>query len=322
MSSSERFWEQGYSDPNVWTMGGPSLEVYEVEQQLPRSATVLDIGCGEGRNALFLAFRGHSVTALELSSSAVRKLRSIADEFSLNIDVIEGRIEDFVPDKTYDLALAHSSLHFVTKDVWVPLVNELRQRTSKGGFHNFTSIIGTPRYPVPYECRHANSFDRGDLESLYADWQVLRSDFYAKWDSHPGISTHVHAVEKFVARKARPDEPLPFTKVDLSNGDELSFELFDSIPLRINIADVKLPCIRPNTVNRIEISGLNMNSPTQLTRSYAVEEWFFGRYALQFTQGVLTGKYEYFTQPISLRAVQSMSNRRGAGAHLGSRNAG
>ncbi|AVA24079.1 class I SAM-dependent methyltransferase [Rhizobium sp. NXC24] len=307
MKNSERFWERGYLDPNVWTMGGPSLEVYEIEQQLPRNAMVVDLGCGEGRNALFLAFRGHTVTALEPSSSAVRKLRSVADEHSLSIDVIEGKIEDFVPDQRYDLALAHSSLHFVTKDVWVPLVNELRQRTNESGFHNFTSIIGTSRYPVPYECRHANSFDRGDLESLYADWQVLRSDFYAKWDSHPGIPTHVHAVEKFVSRKAGPHEALPFIKIDLSNSDALPCDLFEKIPLGIQVADVR-PLCPPTTVNRIEMPGLNLTSPTELTRGYAVEEWFFGKHALQFTQGVLTGKYEYFTQPFSLQTVQRTSN--------------
>ncbi|UWU25741.1 class I SAM-dependent methyltransferase (plasmid) [Rhizobium sp. CB3060] len=320
MNDSERFWERGYSDPNVWTMGGPSIEVYEVEQQLPRNATVVDLGCGEGRNALFLAFRGHTITALESSSSAVRKLRSVTAKHSLNINVIEGRIEDFVPDQRYDLALAHSSLHFVSKDVWVPLVNELRQRTNEGGFHNFTTIIGTSRYPVPYECRHSNSFDRGDLESLYADWQVLRSDFYAKWDSHPGIATHVHAVEKFVSRKAVPDGPLPFTKVDLSNSDELPCDLFEKIPLGMHVADVSLLCVRPTTVNRIEMPGVNLTSPTELTRGYAVEEWFFGKHALQFTQGVLTAKYEYFTQPISLQTVPRTSNGFEAGAHLGSQN--
>ncbi|SPS02922.1 hypothetical protein CBM2634_U490002 [Cupriavidus taiwanensis] len=64
MSSTGRFWEKGYSDTKVWTMGGPSVEVFEIEQFLPRNSTVIDIGCGEGRNALFLALRGHKVTAL------------------------------------------------------------------------------------------------------------------------------------------------------------------------------------------------------------------------------------------------------------------
>lgn len=303
MSKSERFWEEGYSDPKVWTMGGPSVEVYEIEQALPRNANVVDIGCGEGRNALFLALRGHKVTALELSPSAVKKLRSVAHQYSLNIEVIEGRIEDFVPDQTYDLALAHSSLHFVTKDVWVPLLAELRRRTNPGGFHNFTSIIGIPRFPVPHECRHANSFDRGDLDSEYAGWQLLRSDFYAKWDSHPGIPMHVHAVEKFVARKAAVDQPVQLTKVDLSNDDDIPFGLFDSIPLGLDAAAVRSMGVQPRYVNRIDMPGLNMTSPTELTGDYVVEDWIFGKHGLQFTRSVLTGKYEYFTPPVSLRSA-------------------
>ncbi|MGF6652950.1 tellurite methyltransferase [Paraburkholderia youngii] len=301
MNNSEQFWEKGYSDAKVWTMGGPSVEVFEIEQFLPRNSTVIDIGCGEGRNALFLALRGHKVTALELSSNAVKKLRSIADRYSLNIDVIEERIEDFVPDENYDLVMAHSSLHFVTKEVWIPLLREMRLRTKPGGFHNFTSIIGIPRYPVPHECRHANSFDRGDLDSQYADWQILRSDFYAKWDCHPGIPTHVHAVEKFLSRKANSVERFTLTKVDLSNSDNLPLILFDSIPLGADATAVKSMGVRPRHVNRIEMPGWNMTSPMELTGNYVVEDWIFGKYGLQFTQGILTGKYEYFTSPVSLR---------------------
>jgi len=302
MSDNTRFWEKGYSDPNVWTMGGPSVEVYEIEQLLPENSSVLDIGCGEGRNAIFMAFRGHKVTALELSSSAVKKLRMVAEKFSLDIQVIEGRIEDFVPDpgQQYDLVLAHSSLHFVDKEIWVPLVAELRKLTNRGGFHNFTSIIGTAKYPVPHECRHANSFSRGDLDNMYSSWQAVRSDFYAKWDTHPGIPMHVHVVEKFVARFVDPTEKPAYTKTTPTSNTDLPEAEFLKIPLKLSDAEVRKLGIESDMVHRTEIPGINLISPGEETESYTIEDWIFENRGLQFTQGVLTGKYEYFTPPTYL----------------------
>lgn len=300
MNDAIRFWEKGYSDHKVWAMGGPSVEVFEVEQVLPKNSTVLDIGCGDGRNSVFLALRGHKVTALELSSSAVNKLRSIANQFSLDITVVEGRIEDFEPNQRYDFVLAHSSLHFVEKKVWVPLVNKLRDLTHAGGYHNITSFIGTPQFPVPPECRHANSFARGDLDNVYNDWQIIRSDFYAKWDSHPGIPMHVHVVEKFVARKAARAAKFPFKKMIPAKRTTLSKTLFSSLPLNIDRSTVRASGVLKGVVHCTNIPSISPEKSGMERGNYTIEDWVFKDRGLQFTQGRLTGKYEYFTQPFYL----------------------
>lgn len=303
MNQVVRFWEKGYSDHSVWAMGGPSIEVNEIECYLPRNSAVLDIGCGDGRNSVFLALRGHKVTALEMSPNAVKKLRTIADQLSLDIQVIEGRIEDFNPDHTYDLVLAHSSLHFVEKKVWIPLLKKLRDLTKNGGFHNFTSIIGTKEYPIPHECRHANSFERGDLDNIYSDWEIIRSNFYAKWDSHPGIPMHVHVVEKFVARKASSEENIQFIKTEYDNVQSISSEIFHNIPMNVSQANIRAMRISPTAVHRTDIHGIKFESQKAEVETYVVEDWIFKGYGLQFTRGSLSGKYHYFTKPFYLKCI-------------------
>ena len=49
------FWEQGYRDMAVSTMGGPNHDIVEILPALRPGARVLDLGAGEGRNAFFLA---------------------------------------------------------------------------------------------------------------------------------------------------------------------------------------------------------------------------------------------------------------------------
>lgn len=69
------FWEDTYSDMNASTFGGPSQEIRDIASQLPTGSRVLDLGSGEGRNALFLAERGFDVTAVDISEAGIRRQR-------------------------------------------------------------------------------------------------------------------------------------------------------------------------------------------------------------------------------------------------------
>jgi len=63
----------------VSTMGGPNHDIVELLAILPPRARVLDLGCGEGRNAFFFAGRGCVVTAVDISAKGIAKLADLAD---------------------------------------------------------------------------------------------------------------------------------------------------------------------------------------------------------------------------------------------------
>ncbi len=58
---------------------------------------VLDIGCGQGRNSLFLARRGIAVHALDPSAEAVRTVAEGAEHQRLSIQTVHGGFDDVVP---------------------------------------------------------------------------------------------------------------------------------------------------------------------------------------------------------------------------------
>ena len=78
--TSQPFWEQAYQDLEGSTFGKPSKEFYELVQTLRPGSRVLDLGCGEGRNALFLAENELDVTAVDSSEQGIRKLNHLAGE--------------------------------------------------------------------------------------------------------------------------------------------------------------------------------------------------------------------------------------------------
>ena len=54
----------------------PSVWVTKCSKLLRPSSTVLDLACGSGRHAHYLASRGHDVTALDKSPEALSKISS------------------------------------------------------------------------------------------------------------------------------------------------------------------------------------------------------------------------------------------------------
>jgi SAM-dependent methyltransferase len=78
-----------------------------VEQQLAELAPgrALDLACGEGRNAIWLAGRGWRVTAVDFSAVAVGKGRSVAERLGVDVDWRVADVREFTPDDEVDLAL-------------------------------------------------------------------------------------------------------------------------------------------------------------------------------------------------------------------------
>ena len=70
------FWEESYKDDNVSTFGTePNQSVKAYEHMFNKTWNILEIGCGEGKNPLYLASRGFSnINAFDLSENGIAKL--------------------------------------------------------------------------------------------------------------------------------------------------------------------------------------------------------------------------------------------------------
>ena len=63
----------------------------------------LDVACGEGQNAVWLAERGYDVCGVEISPVALAKARALAASRGVKVDFREVDLEGFVPDGIFDL---------------------------------------------------------------------------------------------------------------------------------------------------------------------------------------------------------------------------
>ena len=92
---SKTQWDQRYSRPTFIFGKSPAQFLSENYQYIPYEGSVLDMGMGEGRNAVFLAQKGYKVTGVDLSSVAVKKSYLLAQEFGVKIKGVVASLKDY-----------------------------------------------------------------------------------------------------------------------------------------------------------------------------------------------------------------------------------
>jgi SAM-dependent methyltransferase len=99
-------WDRRYAGRElIWTSHANRFLVDETKALEPGRA--LDIACGEGRNAIWLAERGWRVTGVDFSKVGLEKARTLADERGVDARWIAADLVDFEPEpEAFELVLA------------------------------------------------------------------------------------------------------------------------------------------------------------------------------------------------------------------------
>ena len=197
------FWEETYKDDDVSTFGTePNQSVKEYEYLFDKAWNVLEIGCGEGKNPIYLASKGFlNIDAFDLSENGIAKLSRIAAMAGLQVNAWVQDLRDFQFKKQYDLIISFGTLFFVEKHDWKSLLLRAKTNTSVGGIHIiqvFTNSIPASPDIAPFAIGLA---DEKELETLYSDWDILEFKSYTFEDEHPGAVKHLHASNRIVARR-------------------------------------------------------------------------------------------------------------------------
>ena len=95
-------------------LGVPTKEFVQFfESYEKQRAQVLDLGCGQGRDALFIARLGHCVTGVDQSPAGIRDLLEDANSEGLEIDGVIADICSYTPDRSFDVAVIDRTLHML-----------------------------------------------------------------------------------------------------------------------------------------------------------------------------------------------------------------
>ncbi|HBS61112.1 MAG TPA: tellurite resistance methyltransferase TehB [Firmicutes bacterium] len=162
---------------------------------------LLDIGSGEGRDAIYFAKCGFQVDALEISTPGVEKIRQYSQLAGYEVNVLHADMIGYELSAAYDVIYSHGSLQFLPPEQRAKHFATYKQRTKVGGLNAHLIFVEKPFIKIAPDWEKNEFFyQSGDLARYYHDWEILRCEERIVDCNSAGIP-HRHAVNHIIARK-------------------------------------------------------------------------------------------------------------------------
>ncbi len=168
MSEDEkRHWQEKYSRDDYDPELEPSVLLTEwVDDRPPGRA--LDLACGTGRNALYLAERGFEVTAVDISPRALELAEQKAREKGLTVNWIAADLDTYAIEGQYDLIVI--SFFSVNKGMVLPIIDALKH----GGTLLCENHMLPPSASEDEARKHRFHLRPGELRHLFPGLKEVR----------------------------------------------------------------------------------------------------------------------------------------------------
>lgn len=169
---------------------------------------ILDAGCGDGKNALFLEQTGYSVTGYDYSPLAINALhhrfKKVGYTAQGSYEVRD--VREPLPSRPYNALVSYGLFHCLPLSERVAIHRNLQALVEVGGVLLFTCL--TDELPIP---PHHGTVDvvpaaKAEIDELLVGWESRYLEVGEINEHHlPLIGWHQHAAIWMVARKLSAD---------------------------------------------------------------------------------------------------------------------
>ncbi len=164
-----------------------------------KPGNALDIGGGEGRDAMFLASNGFRVLVVDKAKEGLKKARSLANKNHLHIKTRYANIPKFQIPGKFDIISCCNALQFLEPRDAYSMIREIRGHTNKKGLNIIRAFSErNPEKHFPFLLKSKELLD------LYenAGWQIIKyEEFLTPYESHTGAPLHQHGIAQIIAKK-------------------------------------------------------------------------------------------------------------------------
>ncbi|MBG6180511.1 class I SAM-dependent methyltransferase [Arthrobacter sp. CAN_A1] len=191
----QTYWDAFYNErPSIWS-GHPNPQlVAEVADLAP--GTALDVGCGEGADAIWLARQGWTVTAVDISQVALTRgaAHAVTDEASAARITWsrQNLLEWTPPESSFDLISAQF-MH-LPKDEREPLFTRLAAAVAPGGTLLIVGHHPTDMESGAHRPPRTDLFYTAEEIVLLLDpeqWEIV-TESRERTQDHDGASVTIH----------------------------------------------------------------------------------------------------------------------------------
>ncbi len=177
----------------------------------------LDLGCGEGRYALYLAAKGCRVTAVDISRVGLEKLEHMARAKELPVTTCHRDIADFAfPEAAYDIIVAATILDHLDDPLRKRTIQNIKYALKPGG-HLYANVFtrSDPGCKMQAAAGHsppsaegvsetagciAHYFSSRELKTVFSDLSIITYDEAVEPDHSHG-RPHFHGWAWLLAQK-------------------------------------------------------------------------------------------------------------------------
>lgn len=163
--------------------------------------SVLDIGCGEGKDAVYMAQRGCKVTAFDVTESGIRKAKLLAQQRFVAIDAFVADINDFEINGQFDIIYSTGTIQYLFDDNIAPFFEKIERLTKKGGIVYFNVFVDKPFLELPPDWdKEEKMWKTGELFKYFGDWKIHTIKEVIFEDNSGGVK-HYHCMDTIMAEK-------------------------------------------------------------------------------------------------------------------------
>lgn len=133
----------------------------------------LDLGCGSGRNSLYLNMKGFDVTGWDHNAMSVAKVNDIITAESLqNIHISEADLNSHRFSGDYDFIFSTVVMMFLQRDSIAHIIADMHAATKPGGYNLIVAAMDSPDYPCPLPFPF--TFKPEELRNHYRGWEIVK----------------------------------------------------------------------------------------------------------------------------------------------------
>ncbi|WP_406349809.1 class I SAM-dependent methyltransferase [Streptomyces sp. NBC_00658] len=183
--------------------GTPSVELADLSRTR-RFQSVLDAGCGWGRNISVFAAGAQRLHAFDTDPEGVQATKERLEEVSAadaEVQVWDGDLLTTEPDAPYDLVICYGVTHFLRRAERTVAYERLKSWARPGGLvavASFNALVPIPAdlltlMPEP-------PADSGELREAFADLDTVFARSHVYNDEHDGGIHHTHSIDRLIFR--------------------------------------------------------------------------------------------------------------------------
>ena len=198
------YYDDRYKEDEYYWGIQPNETCYEIMKMKPpvKPLKVLDIGCGEGKDAVFFARNGYKVTAFDLSIDGIEKGKRLAEKFGVNVDFFQADLNDYRLKENYDIIFSSGVFDYMRPELRTEITGHLKEHTNEDGVNAIKVFVDKPFIEVNDKKKKVNRYPwkSGEIFTYYYDWEISRMDEVI-FDCNSGGMPHKHCIDIMIAKR-------------------------------------------------------------------------------------------------------------------------